>query len=67
MGTDSGSCGRAAAINFRAMSLAPCGRIFINQVPLFYAQIQPLSLEELLAKKKAEEEAEAKVRLGRLG
>lgn len=28
-----------------------------------HAQIQPLSLEELLAKKKAEEEAEAKVRL----
>lgn len=28
---------------------------------LFYLQAQPLSLEELLAKKKAEEEAEAKV------
>jgi hypothetical protein len=31
-----------------------------------HAQIQPLSLEELLAKKKAEEEAEAKVRLWHL-
>ena len=30
--------------------------------PVFYLQAQPLSLEELLAKKKAEEEAEAKVR-----
>lgn len=29
----------------------------------FYLQAQPLSLEELLAKKKAEEEAEAKVRV----
>lgn len=31
---------------------------------VFYLQAQPLSLEELLAKKKAEEEAEAKVRTG---
>jgi hypothetical protein len=29
---------------------------------VLYLQAQPLSLEELLAKKKAEEEAEAKVR-----
>ena len=32
---------------------------------MFHLQAQPLSLEELLAKKKAEEEAEAKVRMWR--
>lgn len=35
--------------------------VFVNYV--VSVQVQPLSLEELLAKKKAEEEAEAKVRI----
>lgn len=39
-----------------------CGWCYTNKLVLPSVQVQPLSLEELLAKKKAEEEAEAKVR-----
>lgn len=45
------------------MMLHPFLRLlFVCLTYVAFVQVQPLSLEELLAKKKAEEEAEAKVK-----